>query len=200
MFHGTSRKFEFFNQIILYSRMQHESAVFIFEWLHWKKFQVNSDQLLNSLFKLPCFPSWNTGRIWYCIKSHSAHSHVWYNTRLYHFVSVFFECLAYFLGINDNWIQAFKGNVSSFAVDACQSDIKYFWQGFLYKANCNQWARLRPNWGSCCWVWERFSSAWPGAFAQSALLFCFLCSPPSSPSLPVFGLVFIPYSGLLVVC
>ena len=63
MFHGTSRKFEFFNQIILYSRMQHESAVFIFEWLHWKNFKVNTDQLLNAPFKLPCFPLWNTGRI-----------------------------------------------------------------------------------------------------------------------------------------
>lgn len=63
MFHGTSRKFEFFNKIILYSRMQHESAVFIFEWLHWKNLKVNTDQLLNAPFKLPCFPLWNTGRI-----------------------------------------------------------------------------------------------------------------------------------------
>ena len=43
--------------------MQHESAVFIFEWLHWKNLKVNTDQLLNALFKLPCFPLWNTGRI-----------------------------------------------------------------------------------------------------------------------------------------
>ena len=63
MFHGTSRKFEFFNQIILTSRIQHESAVFIFEWLHWKNLKVNTDQLLNAPFKLPCFPLWNTGRI-----------------------------------------------------------------------------------------------------------------------------------------
>lgn len=42
--------------------MQHESAVFIFEWLHWKLL-LNTDQLLNAPFKLPCFPLWNTGRI-----------------------------------------------------------------------------------------------------------------------------------------
>ena len=42
----------------------------------------------------------------------------------------FLNVLHIFLGINDNWIQAFKGNVSSFAVDVYWSDIKYFWQGF----------------------------------------------------------------------
>ena len=43
--------------------MQHESAVFIFEWLHWKNLKVITDQLLNAPFKLPFFPLWNTGRI-----------------------------------------------------------------------------------------------------------------------------------------
>lgn len=43
--------------------MQHESAVFIFEWLHWKNLKVNTDQQLNAPFKLPCFPLSNTGRI-----------------------------------------------------------------------------------------------------------------------------------------
>lgn len=43
--------------------MQHESAVFIFEWFHWKNLKVNTNQLLNAPFKLPCFPLWNTGRI-----------------------------------------------------------------------------------------------------------------------------------------
>lgn len=57
MFHGTSRKFEFFNQIILYSRMQHESAVFIFEWLHWKNLKVNTDQLTTKCsFQIALFP------------------------------------------------------------------------------------------------------------------------------------------------
>lgn len=59
-------------------------------------------------------------------------SHVWYDIRLYNFLSVFFAYLAYFfLGINDNWIQAFKGNVSSFAVDVYQSDINYFYRVFI---------------------------------------------------------------------
>ena len=28
-----------------------------------KNLKVNTDQLLNAPFKLPCFPLWNTGRI-----------------------------------------------------------------------------------------------------------------------------------------
>ena len=43
----------------------------------------------------------------------------------------FLHILHIFLGINDNWIQAFKGNVSSFAVDVYQSDIKYFYRVFI---------------------------------------------------------------------
>ena len=39
------------------------------------------------------------------------------------FFQYFLHILHIFLGINDNWIQAFKGNVSSFAVNVYQSDI-----------------------------------------------------------------------------
>ena len=46
------------------------------------------------------------------------------------FFQYFLHIVFIFLGINDNWIQAFKGNVSSFSVDVYRSDIKYFWQGF----------------------------------------------------------------------
>ena len=47
------------------------------------------------------------------------------------FFQYFLHIFIFFLGINDNWIQAFKGNVSSFAVDVYQSGIKYFYRVFI---------------------------------------------------------------------